>query len=65
MIYQIAKVKSRTEPLLPINRDLLKARHVQARVKEKAADGLTPTEGYLWSPINTGPYLVPITRWIE
>jgi hypothetical protein len=30
-----------------------------------AADGLAPTEGYLWSPMTAGPYLVPITRWIE
>jgi hypothetical protein len=65
MIYQIANVKTKTEPLPTINRDLLKARHIQAHVKEKAADGLAPTEGYLWGPMNTGPYLVPITRWIE
>jgi hypothetical protein len=65
MICQIANVKTKTEPLPSINRDLLKARHIQAHVKEMAADGLAPTEGYLWSPINAGPYLVPITRWIE
>jgi len=65
MIYQIANVKTKTEPLPAINRDLLKVRHIQALVKEKAANGLAPTEGYLWSPIHAGPYLVPITRWIE
>jgi len=65
MICQIANVKTKTEPLPSINRDLLKVRHIQAHVKEMAADGLAPTEGYLWSPINAGPYLVPITRWIE
>ena len=65
MIYQIANVKTKTEPLPAINRDLLKARHIQSHVKEMAADGLSPTEGYIWSPMNTGPYLVPITRWIE
>jgi hypothetical protein len=65
MIYQIANVKTKTEPLPTINRDLLKARHIQAHVKEKGVDGLAPTEGYLWSPMNTGPYVVPITRWIE
>ena len=65
MIHQIAPVKSKTEPLPSINRDLIKVRHIQSHVKEMAADGLAPTEGYLWSPTNTGPYLVPITRWIE
>ena len=65
MIYQITNVKTKTAPLPTINRDLLKARHIQSQVKEKAADRLTPTEGYLWSPMNTGPYLVPVTRWIE
>jgi len=65
MIYQISKIKTKTEPLPNINRDLLKARHIQARVKEKATDPSAPQEGYLWSPINAGPYLVPITRWIE
>ena len=65
MINQIANIKTKTEPLPIINRDLLKTRRIQAHVKELAADGLAPTEGYLWSPTNTGPYLVPITRWIE
>ena len=65
MIYQIANVKTKTEPLPTINKGLLQARHIQALVKEKAADASLPTEGYLWSPMNTGPYLVPITRWIE
>ncbi len=65
MINQIANVKTKTEPLPHINRDLLKTRRIQAHVKELAADGLAPTEGYLWSPMNSGPYLVPITRWIE
>ena len=65
MIYQISNVKTKTEPLPTINRDLLKVRHIQSHVKELAADGLMPTEGYLWSPMNAGPYTVPITRWIE
>lgn len=65
MINQIAHVKTKTAPLPTINRDLLKTRRIQAHVREKAADGLAPSEGYLFSPINTGPYLVPITRWIE
>jgi hypothetical protein len=65
MIHQIANVKTKTEPLPKINRDLLKTRRIQAHVREMAADGLAPTEGYLWSPMTAGPFLVPITRWIE
>ena len=65
MINQIAYVKTKTEPLPTINRDLLKTRRVQAHVRELAADGLSPTEGYLWSPMHSGPFIVPITRWIE
>lgn len=65
MIQQIASIKTKTDTLPTINRDLLKTRRIQAHVKEMAADGLSPTEGYLWSPMTAGPYLVPITRWIE
>jgi len=65
MICQIANVKTKTKPLPAINRDLLKARHIQAHVKEMVADGVVPTEGYISSPMNAGPFLVPVTRWIE
>ncbi len=65
MIQQIASIKTKTDTLPTINRDLLRTRRIQAHVKEMAADGLSPTEGYLWSPMTAGPYLVPITRWIE
>jgi hypothetical protein len=63
MINPIAHVETRTEPLPAI--DLVKARRIQARLKKSAAAGLTPTEGYLWSPLHGGPFTVPITRWIE
>ena len=65
MIYQLTNIKTKTEPLPTNNRDLLKARRIQAHMKEKAGDGLAPTQGYLWSPMTAGPYLVPITRWVE
>ena len=65
MIYQISDIKTETKPLPKINKGLIQARHIQAHVKELAADGLAPTEGYLWSPTISGPFLVPITRWIE
>jgi hypothetical protein len=65
MIYQISDVKTKTEPLPQINKGLIQARHIQAKLKERIADGLLPSEGHLWSPMTPGPYLVPITRWIE
>jgi len=65
MIYQISEVKTKTEPLPKINKGLIQARHIQAKLKEQVADGLLPTEGVLWSPMTAGPYLVPVTRWIE
>jgi len=64
MICQISDVKTKTEALPKINKGLIQARHIQAKLKEKIADGLLPSEGYLWSP-TSGPFLVPITRWIE
>ncbi len=65
MINQIAAVQTKTAPLPTINRGLLQARHIQAHVKEQAATGALPSVGELWSPITAGPYIVPITRWIE
>jgi hypothetical protein len=63
MINQIAPVSTKTEPLPSINKDLLKARHIQAHVK--TLTGALPTQVQLWSPITAGPFLVPVTRWIE
>jgi len=60
MIHQIAPVQTKTEPLPKINKALLQARHIQAKVKQ----GL-PTQVQMWSPITAGPYMVPVTRWIE
>jgi hypothetical protein len=67
MIHQIATIKTKTEslPRPGTNPDLLKARIIQSRVKQTAAAQSLPTEGVLWSPITPGPYVVPITRWIE
>ena len=64
MIHQIADVKIKTEPLPKINKGLLQARHIQANLKERTAEEL-PTEGLFWSPMTSGPFLVPVTRWIE
>jgi len=65
MICQITPVKTKTEALPTINKDLLQARHIQVSVKEKGATHSLPENGYLWSPFTPGPILVPITRWIE
>ena len=65
MIYQIFPVKSKTEPLPTINKGLLQARHIQAQVKERTGNRSLPTEGLFWSPNTAGPFIVPITRWIE
>jgi hypothetical protein len=63
MINQIAPVSTKTEALPSINKDLLKARHIQANVK--TLTGKLPTQVQVWSPITAGPYMVPVTRWIE
>jgi hypothetical protein len=65
MIYQITPVKTQTEPLPKINRGLMQTRHLQAQLKERIADGILPDPSESWSPITPGPYLVPVSRWIE
>ena len=66
MIHQIAAVATKTEPLPAINKALMQARHIQAHVKQ-GLTGKLPTQVHMWSPITSGPYLVPVTvtRWIE
>jgi hypothetical protein len=63
MIHQISPIKTKTERLPVIGR-APKARRTKSRPQFQGTDDL-PTEGYLFSPIHAGPYLVPITRWIE
>jgi hypothetical protein len=65
MIYQISPVKSKTETLPTINKELLRVRHIQAQVKERTGTQPLPNLGYLFSPATAGPILVPVTRWIE
>jgi len=64
MIRQIAPVPAKTEPLPKINQALLHARQIQTQVEQKLA-GRLPTQVHMWSPITAGPYIVPVTRWIE
>ena len=65
MINQIAAVKTKTEPLPQLNRGLLQARHIQANVKQLVPQSSLPDRIEIWSPITSGPYIVPVTRWIE
>jgi hypothetical protein len=64
MIYQIESVKTKTAALPTLDKNLLQARRIQARLKEQPAD--KPLRHHpLWSPITPGPFLVPVTRWVE
>ena len=65
MIHQISSIKTKTAALPQINRSLIQARHIQAEVKNRVAGHSLPVTGELWSPMTAGPYIVPITRWIE
>ena len=65
MIHQISPVQTKTEPLPKINKGLIQARHIQAQLKERIASGTLPDKGQIWSPFTAGPYLVPVSRWIE
>jgi hypothetical protein len=65
MIYQISPVKTQTGPLPTINKGLLQVRHIQAQVKDRTSDSERPVEGYILSPFTAGPFVVPVTRWIE
>lgn len=63
MINQIQSIKTKTGNLPTINKALLQARHIQARLNGRLDQ---PVDNhFLWNPINSGPFHVPITRWIE
>jgi hypothetical protein len=64
MINQIASIPQKTVPLTAISKDLVRARHIQAHVRELAA-APKPETGLVSSPQTGMPYLVPILRWIE
>jgi hypothetical protein len=63
MICQISNVKTKTGAIPPINKGLAQARNIQARLKNHAAPVPQPLDS--WTPITAGPYLVPVTRWVE
>ena len=62
MIHQIAPVAKQTTLLM--NKGLIQARHIQARLRKGAEEAL-PTHVEILGPGNLGPYVVPVTRWIE
>jgi hypothetical protein len=70
MINQIAPLQFKTQPLPKgtFNRNLAKARHIQARLHQHIPAPPTlekPDRAIIWSPITAGPYVVPVLRWIE
>ena len=65
MINQISPVQTKTGAIPTLNRSLLQARHIQVAVKERNAAPSLPTTVEIWSPLTAGPFIVPVTRWIE
>jgi hypothetical protein len=64
MINQIAPIPQTITTLTGINKGLVQARHIQAKLKQRIEDDEKPDRVILWSPTAL-PYLVPIIRWIE
>jgi len=64
MIRQIAHVPQKTAQLPTINKGLIQARHIQAKLKQQAEAEDKPDRAIFWSS-TAQPYLVPIIRWIE
>jgi hypothetical protein len=65
MIFQVAPIKTKTEPLAPLNKGLLQVRHIQARLHDTETHPDLPKTGELWSPMTSGPYIVPIVQWFD
>ncbi len=65
MINQISTVKAKTQKLPSFNPALAQARVIQAKLNGRILDAVPVGDGLFWSPITSGPYLVPVTRWAE
>ncbi len=67
MVTQLTRPKTKSKTVRVLRRHLLKRRvkSANAPVKKSTLPANLPTEGWLLSPMTAGPYLVPITRWIE
>ena len=64
MIHQISNVKTKTGLLPEINQGFDQARLLQQRLKTRTERAQSNRE-HFWSPMTAGPYLVPVTRWVE
>jgi hypothetical protein len=60
MIHPTEFARSRTVALPNVNKGLLQARHLQAKLSGRAS----ALEG-AWGQMTFGPYLVPLSRRIE
>jgi hypothetical protein len=60
MIHQIFEVKTKTEALPKI--EAVRIAHLP---RGKAAENARANRDHFWSPLTAGPYLVPISRWVE
>lgn len=65
MIHHIASVKSKTQSLPHFNKGFMQARHIQAKLNGRIVDAVPLDDGTFWSPVTSGPYLVPVSRWVE
>lgn len=63
MICQISKIKTKTAPLPKIDRGSVEAKHLQPHLKSR--DDEQSDQEHFWSPMTAGPYLVPVSRWVE
>ncbi len=43
----------------------MQARHIQAKLNGRIVDAVPLDDGTFWSPVTSGPYLVPVSRWVE
>jgi hypothetical protein len=64
MIYQIAPVTRQTSTFKSFNKGLAQVRHIQRQLKARVSDSKLPDDVF-WSPLTSGPFLVPVSRWIE
>jgi hypothetical protein len=62
MICQVQSVKTKTAALPEVDKGLLQARQIQARLKPRITATHTRP---VWSPITPGPFMVPVSRWVE
>jgi hypothetical protein len=68
MIHQIFDIKPKTASLPTVDRGLIRARHIQAQLKERFAGGSLPSHVEVRRTVSLPSfmsYIVPVSRWIE